>query len=134
MKYFEYSDNFEKNKRINSKIKISNNSSFVILIFEILGFRNCIFGRLQFWPQPIVTTFKIHKLQRYLWKYNKQLLFKGFVLAINFFGNQIDVKILKKINNVDNYIVKTSMNFKRESHSFVAVPSLTDFKNTIRTK
>ena len=39
-----------KNEKINSKIKLSNNSSFVISIFVILKFRNI--GRSKFWPPP----------------------------------------------------------------------------------
>ena len=41
---------FLKNEKLNSKIKLSNNSSFVILIFAILKFRNI--GRSKFWPPP----------------------------------------------------------------------------------
>ena len=43
---------FLKNEKLNSKIKLSNNSSFVILIFAIMKFRNigrCRFRRFQFW-------------------------------------------------------------------------------------
>ena len=42
-----------KNEKLNSKIKLSNNSSFVILIFAILKFRNIgrsTFPRSKFWP------------------------------------------------------------------------------------
>ena len=46
--YFECSENLKKrkNKKINSKIKKSNNSTFVILIFEIFELRNI--GRFKF--------------------------------------------------------------------------------------
>ena len=43
------------NEKINSKIKLSNDSSFVILIFVILKFRNIsrsTFHRFKFWPPP----------------------------------------------------------------------------------
>ena len=41
IKYFGCSNNLKKNeKKINSIIKLSHNSSFVMLIFEILKFRN----------------------------------------------------------------------------------------------
>ena len=43
------------NEKINSKIKLSNNSSFVILIFVILKFRNIgcsTLYRSKFWPPP----------------------------------------------------------------------------------
>ena len=43
------------NEKINSKIKLSNNSSFVILIFVIFIFRNIgrsTFRRSKFWPPP----------------------------------------------------------------------------------
>ena len=46
----------KKNERINSKVKISNNSSFVIVIFAILEFRNIghsTFSRSKFWPPPL---------------------------------------------------------------------------------
>ena len=38
------------NEKINSKTELSNNSSFVILIFVIMKFRNI--GRSKFWPPP----------------------------------------------------------------------------------
>ena len=44
------------NEKINSKIKLSNNSSFVILIFVILKLRNIgrsTFRRSKFWPPPL---------------------------------------------------------------------------------
>ena len=50
------------NEEINSKIKISNNSSFVILIFVILKSRNigCSpFRRSKFWPPPVLLYFQI---------------------------------------------------------------------------
>ena len=46
---------FLKNEKLNYKIKWSNNSSFVILIFAILKFRNIdrsTFRRSKFWPPP----------------------------------------------------------------------------------
>ena len=46
---------FIKNEKLNSKIKLSNNSSFVILIFAILKFRNVgrsTFRHSKFWPPP----------------------------------------------------------------------------------
>ena len=46
-----------KNKKINSIIKLSNISSFVILIFAILKFRNVsrfTFRRLKFWSPPLL--------------------------------------------------------------------------------
>ena len=42
----------------NSKIELSNNSSFVILIFAILKFRNI--GRSKFWPPLEYTYMYIH--------------------------------------------------------------------------
>ena len=42
-------------KKVNSIMKLSNNSSFVILIFGILKFRNidcCTFCRFKFQPPP----------------------------------------------------------------------------------
>ena len=42
-------------KKINSIIKLSNNSSFVILVFAILKFRNTgrsTFCRSKFYPPP----------------------------------------------------------------------------------
>ena len=50
------------NKKINSKIKLSNNSSYVILIFVILKFRNIgrsTFRRSKFWPPPEFSNFDI---------------------------------------------------------------------------
>ena len=44
------------NEKINSKIKLSDNSSFVILIFVILTFRNIdrsIFRRSKLRPPPV---------------------------------------------------------------------------------
>ena len=44
------------NEKINSKIKLSNNWSFVILIFVILKFWNIgrsTFRRSKFWPPPL---------------------------------------------------------------------------------
>ena len=46
---------FLKNEKLNSKIKISNNSCFVILILAILKFRNIgrfTLCRSKFWPPP----------------------------------------------------------------------------------
>ena len=43
------------NEKINSKIKLSNNLSFIILIFVILKFRNIgrsTFRRSKCWPPP----------------------------------------------------------------------------------
>ena len=48
---------FLKNEKINSIIKLSNNSSFVILKFATLKIRNFIrstFRRSKFWPPPIL--------------------------------------------------------------------------------
>ena len=45
------------NEKINSKIKLSNNWSFVILIFVILKFWNIgrsTFRRSKFWPLPFI--------------------------------------------------------------------------------
>ena len=55
--YFERSNNLNnhKKKRINSEIEKSNNSTFVISIFEVSNFRNIgrsTFGRSKFWPPP----------------------------------------------------------------------------------
>ena len=47
-----------KMKKINLQIKLWNNSSFVILIFAILKFRNIdrsTFRRSKFWPSPDVS-------------------------------------------------------------------------------
>ena len=44
-------------EKINSKIKLSNNSCFVILIFVILKFRNIgrsTLRRFKFWPPPFL--------------------------------------------------------------------------------
>ena len=46
---------FLKNEKLNSKIKLSNNSSFVILIFAIVKFLNICrstFRHSKFWPPP----------------------------------------------------------------------------------
>ena len=46
-------------------MKLSNNSSFVILIFEILKFRNIgrsTFRRSKFWPPPIIIITKNYKI------------------------------------------------------------------------
>ena len=46
------------NEKINSKIKLWNNSSFVILIFVILKFQNIgrsTFRRSKFWPPPLIS-------------------------------------------------------------------------------
>ena len=52
---------FLKNEKLNSKIRLSNNSSFVILIFAILKFRNIgrsTCHRFKFWPPPIYINFQ----------------------------------------------------------------------------
>ena len=58
-----------KNEKINSKI--SNNSSFVILIFVILKFRNV--------ERPIFRNFKIANI-----KITKDELFDNFIFRFNF--------------------------------------------------
>ena len=55
-----------KKWKINLKIKLSNNSSFVILIFAILKFRNIgrsAFRRSKFWPSPEISKKKIDFLK-----------------------------------------------------------------------
>ena len=55
IKYFGCLNNFLKIEKKNSIIKLSNNSSFVILTFAISKFRNIdrsAFRRYKFWPPP----------------------------------------------------------------------------------
>ena len=52
------------NEKINSKIKLSNNSSFIISIFEVSNFRNTgrsIFCRYKFWLPPNFGTYAFDK-------------------------------------------------------------------------
>ena len=63
---------FLKNEKLNSKIKLSNHPSFVILIFAILIFRNIgrsTFRRSKFWPPP-----KIWIKIKIIWKTIKTLI------------------------------------------------------------
>ena len=46
IKYFGFSNDFSKNEEFNSKIKLSNNSCFVILILAILKFRNIVISNI----------------------------------------------------------------------------------------
>ena len=51
---------YKKMKKVKSIMKLSNNSSFVILIFAILKFRNIdrfVFRRLKLWPSPCETSY-----------------------------------------------------------------------------
>ena len=61
IKYFGCSNNFWKMKKKSSKIKLSSNSSFFILIFAISKFWNTgrsTFRRSIFWPLPGVCSFR----------------------------------------------------------------------------
>ena len=63
-------------EKINSKIKLSNNSSFVILIFVILKFRNIgrsTFRRYKFWPTHVPYTTHKTKIFFFQLKYDSCL-------------------------------------------------------------
>ena len=62
---------FLKYEKFKSKIKLTNNSSFVILIFAILKFRNI--GRSKIWPPPI-----IFNLSEILIKLKKKKIWENF--------------------------------------------------------
>ena len=84
------------NEKMNSKIKLPNNSSLVILIFVILKFRNIgrsTFFRSKFWPSPVGHIFHVpESIQIANWNAsviiaNKNLtmvhIFCGFLLFSN---------------------------------------------------
>ena len=67
------------NEKINSKIKLSNNSSFVILIFGIFKFRNIgrsTFRGSKFWPPPRKSNYSIFYIFFKLQYFEKLLLFE----------------------------------------------------------
>ena len=76
--------------KINSKIKLSNNLYSVILIFEILKFRNIgrsIFRRSKIWPPP-PKNFKFEKLANfpicYNWRYRKMIKYSRMFNVKNY--------------------------------------------------
>ena len=89
---------FIKYEKLNSKIKLSNNSSFVILIFIILKFRNInhsTFRRSKIWPPPI----------RWIWRWTESsgipniLCYASIANLINWIFADLEL-IEKHVNRV----------------------------------
>ena len=94
---------FLKNEKLNLKMKLSNNSSFVILIFAILKFRNIgrfTFRPSKFWPKYFILFFFITWTLKVFDNFVK---FHKFSKLLNFgkFINRITHLSLFNIRNFD---------------------------------
>ena len=92
---------------MNSKKKTSNSSSFVILTFAILEFRNIghyTFGSSKFWPPP-------EKIQKYSFHFSVIFLFKFFRILFSIVCQAIFFLVFLSINNIfiDNWRAKFSL-------------------------
>ena len=77
---------FIKNEKINSKIKLSNNSSFVVLIFAILKFWNITrstFRLSKFWP-PLLRNVFVNKIKYLMQPYRSERARSGTLLVFIF--------------------------------------------------
>ena len=107
IKYFGCSNDFLRNEKLNSKVKLSNNWYFVILMFAILKFRNIgrsIFRRSKFWPHPTA--------HNSLWKIGEGTL-PWAILRFRIFSNfsQKFEKIKITVWKSDNYVWKFLFRF-----------------------